>query len=150
MFDDEVALPALRRLAQVNTQNADVFTELVLRTGWVRAATTGGTDNFNRIVDAAIEVPVLRSIADDAVASLAVRRADDLSRIVQHLPNVNRVTNLKPELVEHVVSRRVDAADVFEAMGETPVDGAAPVLACLLYTSPSPRDKRQSRMPSSA
>ena len=24
------------------------------------------------------------------------------------------------------------------------------VLACLLYTSPSPRDKRQSRMPSSA
>ena len=26
----------------------------------------------------------------------------------------------------------------------------APALACLLYTSPSPRDKRQSRMPSSA
>ena len=24
------------------------------------------------------------------------------------------------------------------------------ILACLLYTSPSPRDKRQSRMPSSA
>ena len=27
---------------------------------------------------------------------------------------------------------------------------AAMVAACLLYTSPSPRDKRQSRMPSSA
>ena len=27
---------------------------------------------------------------------------------------------------------------------------AVPGLACLLYTSPSPRDKRQSRMPSSA
>ena len=26
----------------------------------------------------------------------------------------------------------------------------APDLGCLLYTSPSPRDKRQSRMPSSA
>ena len=26
----------------------------------------------------------------------------------------------------------------------------SPDLACLLYTSPSPRDKRQSRMPSSA
>ena len=25
-----------------------------------------------------------------------------------------------------------------------------PVMVCLLYTSPSPRDKRQSRMPSSA
>ena len=28
--------------------------------------------------------------------------------------------------------------------------GAAVRLGCLLYTSPSPRDKRQSRMPSSA
>ena len=28
--------------------------------------------------------------------------------------------------------------------------GADQVLVCLLYTSPSPRDKRQSRMPSSA
>ena len=27
---------------------------------------------------------------------------------------------------------------------------AAQLMACLLYTSPSPRDKRQSRMPSSA
>ena len=27
---------------------------------------------------------------------------------------------------------------------------AAPIISCLLYTSPSPRDKRQSRMPSSA
>ena len=26
----------------------------------------------------------------------------------------------------------------------------SPYMACLLYTSPSPRDKRQSRMPSSA
>ena len=31
-----------------------------------------------------------------------------------------------------------------------PKDGAGGAGACLLYTSPSPRDKRQSRMPSSA
>ena len=31
-----------------------------------------------------------------------------------------------------------------------PPDGKRPVYCCLLYTSPSPRDKRQSRMPSSA
>ena len=30
-----------------------------------------------------------------------------------------------------------------------PIENIVP-LACLLYTSPSPRDKRQSRMPSSA
>ena len=32
----------------------------------------------------------------------------------------------------------------------SPHQRAAAVVGCLLYTSPSPRDKRQSRMPSSA
>ena len=36
----------------------------------------------------------------------------------------------------------------FQAYDE--IDGAPEEKACLLYTSPSPRDKRQSRMPSSA
>ena len=35
-------------------------------------------------------------------------------------------------------------------LAETPEQVAAKYMACLLYTSPSPRDKRQSRMPSSA
>ena len=38
---------------------------------------------------------------------------------------------------------------VFDAMGSKVVH-MGPAGACLLYTSPSPRDKRQSRMPSSA
>ena len=33
---------------------------------------------------------------------------------------------------------------------ETPTDTEGSHYVCLLYTSPSPRDKRQSRMPSSA
>ena len=33
---------------------------------------------------------------------------------------------------------------------KTPVTEHAMYITCLLYTSPSPRDKRQSRMPSSA
>ena len=33
---------------------------------------------------------------------------------------------------------------------ETNTDGRGYPIPCLLYTSPSPRDKRQSRMPSSA
>ena len=44
--------------------------------------------------------------------------------------------------------------DPNEFPGATPQDGDNPDIghsgACLLYTSPSPRDKRQSRMPSSA
>ena len=39
----------------------------------------------------------------------------------------------------------------FKVMGVAPVKSLPPVsIVCLLYTSPSPRDKRQSRMPSSA
>ena len=41
----------------------------------------------------------------------------------------------------------VPATGVFTALE---IAGTATVRACLLYTSPSPRDKRQSRMPSSA
>ena len=43
-------------------------------------------------------------------------------------------------------------ADAFNATGHNWVDGAIAGSGgtCLLYTSPSPRDKRQSRMPSSA
>ena len=35
-------------------------------------------------------------------------------------------------------------------LSEIPKDKGSVIITCLLYTSPSPRDKRQSRMPSSA
>ena len=44
---------------------------------------------------------------------------------------------------------RMAADDLYQNDGE-PVDENAEHTICLLYTSPSPRDKRQSRMPSSA
>ena len=40
--------------------------------------------------------------------------------------------------------------DLLDGAAEEPQDFAAVLAGCLLYTSPSPRDKRQSRMPSSA
>ena len=55
------------------------------------------------------------------------------------------------------VAKRIDNPKDFWQMpqggvddGEKPIDAAYRELDCLLYTSPSPRDKRQSRMPSSA
>ena len=39
---------------------------------------------------------------------------------------------------------------MLQAMSEAEVDLVELQMPCLLYTSPSPRDKRQSRMPSSA
>ena len=41
-------------------------------------------------------------------------------------------------------------SDSGELLGKKAVMGALTLYFCLLYTSPSPRDKRQSRMPSSA
>ena len=54
-------------------------------------------------------------------------------------------TNLKP--VEGIKYVEIETADEMlrETLNNLPVD-----VACLLYTSPSPRDQRGSRMPSSA
>ena len=56
-----------------------------------------------------------------------------------------------------VALQRVEAANdrlfrsrVNEQLSYLPREQAARLQDCLLYTSPSPRDKRQSRMPSSA
>ena len=46
---------------------------------------------------------------------------------------------------ESIMSNTVKATLIYTDSGDT-IDGKT----CLLYTSPSPRDKRQSRMPSSA
>ena len=45
---------------------------------------------------------------------------------------------------------RVDEGGTRDAGGGGLLDAAKLFAGCLLYTSPSPRDKRQSRMPSSA
>ena len=47
---------------------------------------------------------------------------------------------------DHASRRPMDAREAFQRKAEA----RERVHACLLYTSPSPRDKRQSRMPSSA
>ena len=44
-----------------------------------------------------------------------------------------------------------DSRDTFDGYEfHTDWNGSTNYMSCLLYTSPSPRDKRQSRMPSSA
>ena len=43
-----------------------------------------------------------------------------------------------------------DEADLAHFLSSTPDEIPVTILGCLLYTSPSPRDQRGSRMPSSA
>ena len=51
----------------------------------------------------------------------------------------NYINEIKPEYVFHL------AADATEGRSQF-----TPINSCLLYTSPSPRDRTRSRMPSSA
>ena len=54
--------------------------------------------------------------------------------------------------VKAAIEERIELANLKEFFGEilVPTEQVVELKSCLLYTSPSPRDKRQSRMPSSA
>ena len=73
---------------------------------------------------------------------LSVLTSEARSRMVGHLPEPG--TN--PDDYQQL------KAKLKEAYTKTKMERCAELLSisCLLYTSPSPRDKRQSRMPSSA
>ena len=57
-----------------------------------------------------------------------------------------RVKTLHPRIHAALLARRDDA----EHRAELAREGIEPIDLCLLYTSPSPRDRQKSRMPSSA
>ena len=88
--------------------------------------------------------------------------ADDLIGIGLRVAGAQELRDLKQTLREHDVSFEEGSADlardraVLELITlEDPAGNPleifhGPRVDCLLYTSPSPRDKRQSRMPSSA
>ena len=54
---------------------------------------------------------------------------------------------MKLALLLNVIDPRIGGVMI---MGDRGTGKSTTIRACLLYTSPSPRDKRQSRMPSSA
>ena len=80
---------------------------------------------------------------------------------VQELESKKRVFDTLAELLSHK-QPQLDQGTIFdylidrEKLGSTTIGGGISLprarvpITCLLYTSPSPRDKRQSRMPSSA
>ena len=79
--------------------------------------------------------------------------ADDAAPIVFALSCLTAIlvpwTLLK---LRRLARKSVAEADAWLALGFAPTSAvvAKARTSCLLYTSPSPRDKRQSRMPSSA
>ena len=54
------------------------------------------------------------------------------------------------EVLERLTDKKIHLVTVSTVMGRGRQGGIAQVYRCLLYTSPSPRDRQKSRMPSSA
>ena len=80
----------------------------------------------------------------DSLTVAEVDHEDGLSRITI-------VTSGTPQIIEQIKAQLAQIVPVHEVHDLT-VEGPSVEreLACLLYTSPSPRDQRGSRMPSSA
>ena len=74
-------------------------------------------------------------------------RQTDGERIVKDIKRKTRKQYSAEEKIRIVLDGLRGEESVAELCRQ---EGIAQGLCCLLYTSPSPRDKRQSRMPSSA
>ena len=86
-------------------------------------------------------------------AVVDVEFVGELPAILNALETDNNGSRLVLEVAQHLGQNtvRTIAMDATEGLvrGQSVTNLGAPI-TCLLYTSPSPRDKRQSRMPSSA
>ena len=86
--------------------------------------------------------PILRIIGVAAVLSNPWKGqgfVEDLQ------PEIKRIAPVMGKALTDRLISMVGSGEKIEAYGKAALAGT-----CLLYTSPSPRDKRQSRMPSSA
>ena len=118
--------------------------------------------------DVARQLSVETSAARELTSDIGWRAASTLPWVGPQLAAVSTLAANADDVVTNALDPLVQVASTLDLAAFAPVDGAidtAPFVemrgaaalasagtreACLLYTSPSPRDKRQSRMPSSA
>ena len=86
-------------------------------------------------------------------AKTVTSNADDMARqggVVASMTLLSRISGLMRDVVLSYLFGASQLADMFFVAFRIPNFFRLLFADCLLYTSPSPRDKRQSRMPSSA
>ena len=95
-----------------------------------------------RIDDKKVAVEELKDIANQATSAVA---AD------YHGASVTQLTKLRKDARDNSVHLKVIRNTLArKALSDTKFSCFEDLLVCLLYTSPSPRDRQKSRMPSSA
>ena len=79
-------------------------------------------------------------------------KLSDIKEVYSHAQGLSQCSNFIKEnnIAEHIRADTAGSAEMISKTKDKKQAAIASSLSCLLYTSPSPRDKRQSRMPSSA
>ena len=95
---------------------------------------------------------MLNEMAEHLIENDPKNEAKYKSNLAKALQEIDKLTiDVMTDLSSSVASIVFhDAYQYFEERFNVKILGAFTVNTCLLYTSPSPRDKMQSRMPSSA
>ena len=99
-------------------------------------------DKFNKELPADLDSSNTRRQVDNACFSYVRPRIPQSPQLIHHSEEVASIIGLTNADVESA-----DFLDIFS--GKKVLEGTSPY-SCLLYTSPSPRDRQKSRMPSSA
>ena len=87
------------------------------------------------------EITLIDILSNENLSKIVIATNKDVSSLIQNLEN----SDIEEISILPSISKFVDKhSDIFIVMDDIEISD------CLLYTSPSPRDKRQSRMPSSA
>ena len=113
----------------------------------VEAARAGEQGRGFAVVAAEVRNLAQRSAA--AAKEIKILIGDSVDKVEAGSKQVSQAGTTMNEIVSSV--RRVtDIMAEITAASQEQTSGIEQINHCLLYTSPSPRDKRQSRMPSSA
>ena len=173
---NEVFLPADSEVAAASDTLADAFPDTaglsavtIIHRG--EFLTSEGLTQIDNVLAAAVDDPGVqeRLALTNPVASVAaafkqalgvadftgvsqeqIDAAAATPQLAALLGNLSGTADGEPLVISSVKLRSLDDVDGRNDVELLIADAVETVDGCLLYTSPSPRDKRQSRMPSSA
>ena len=156
-FNEKEIFRALKDAALIlrpsSVNNKTVFKDVELIINWCNIVRTDGVTALEKDLKEATEGDSF--LSHGAQLLLRSYASDELRDLLERLLETTHQRNLRPVTI---LNRMAAVSPAFGMVGTLVglvimldnLGGGMESVGCLLYTSPSPRDKRQSRMPSSA